>query len=30
VAQAAYRKVGFAPYSLDPAAGQAEFWQKKL
>jgi ribosomal protein S18 acetylase RimI-like enzyme len=30
VAQAAYRNFGFAPYSLDPAAGHAEFWQKKL
>lgn len=30
VAQGAYRKAGFAPYALDEAAGQAEFWQKKL
>lgn len=30
LAQTAYRNFGFAPYSLDPAAGQAEFWQKKL
>jgi ribosomal protein S18 acetylase RimI-like enzyme len=30
LAQTAYRNFGFAPYSLDPAAGHAEFWQKKL
>jgi ribosomal protein S18 acetylase RimI-like enzyme len=29
-AQAAYRKVGFAAYELDPALGQALFWEKKL
>jgi len=29
-AQAAYRKVGFHSYRLDPKAGQAMFWQKKL
>jgi ribosomal protein S18 acetylase RimI-like enzyme len=30
VAQTAYRKAGFAGYQLDPKAGQALFWQKKL
>ncbi|MCW8918749.1 MAG: GNAT family N-acetyltransferase [Gammaproteobacteria bacterium] len=30
VAQGAYRKFGFGPYRLDPAAGQALFWQKAL
>ncbi|OUR78971.1 GNAT family N-acetyltransferase [Alphaproteobacteria bacterium 46_93_T64] len=30
VAQNSYRKFGFAPYSLDPEAGEALFWQKKL
>ncbi|WP_345990598.1 GNAT family N-acetyltransferase [Sulfurimonas sp. HSL1-2] len=30
VAQAAYRKFGFAAYELDPAAGSAQFWEKKL
>lgn len=30
VAQNAYRKFGFAAYELDPEAGQALFWQKKL
>lgn len=29
-AQAAYRKAGFAAYELDPAMGQALFWEKKL
>lgn len=29
-AQALYRKVGFAGYTLDPAQGQALFWQKFL
>lgn len=29
-ALASYRKFGFAPYSLDPAAGQASFMQKWL
>lgn len=29
-AQAAYRKAGFAAYQLDPAMGQALFWEKKL
>jgi len=29
-AQAAYRKAGFDSYRLDPEAGQALFWQKKL
>ncbi|QEI08057.1 GNAT family N-acetyltransferase [Pigmentiphaga aceris] len=29
-AQNAYEKFGFAPYSLDPAAGRALFWHKKL
>jgi len=30
VAQGAYRKFGFDAYQLDPQAGQALFWQKKL
>jgi ribosomal protein S18 acetylase RimI-like enzyme len=30
VAQGAYRSVGFAGYELDPTAGHALFWQKKL
>ncbi len=30
VAQAAYRACGFGPYELDPAMGQALFWQKLL
>jgi GNAT superfamily N-acetyltransferase len=30
VAQAAYRRAGFAGYELDPAMGKAMFWQKKL
>jgi ribosomal protein S18 acetylase RimI-like enzyme len=30
VAQAAYRKAGFSGYELDPAMGQALFWEKKL
>ncbi len=30
IAQKSYEKFGFAPYSLDPEAGQALFWQKKL
>ena len=25
-----YRKFGFEPYELDPNAGPAQFWQKKL
>jgi len=29
-AQNSYRKFGFAPYSLDPEAGDAQFWQLKL
>lgn len=29
-AQQAYRRFGFAGYALDPAAGEALFWQKKL
>lgn len=29
-AQQAYRKAGFEGYQLDPTAGQALFWQKKL
>ncbi|WP_025897234.1 GNAT family N-acetyltransferase [Sneathiella glossodoripedis] len=29
-AKQAYLKFGFAPYNLDPEAGQAEFWQKPL
>ncbi len=30
VAQASYAGFGFAGYQLDPAAGRAMFWQKKL
>lgn len=30
VAQGAYRKFGFDAYQLDPQAGQALFWQKKI
>ena len=30
VAMQAYKKVGYAGYELDPEAGQAIFWQKKL
>lgn len=30
VAQGAYRKFGFEAYQLDPQAGQALFWQKKI
>lgn len=30
VAKAAYRKAGFGGYQLDPAYGQALFWEKKL
>ncbi len=29
-AKAAYRRYGFAGYALDPAKGQAEFWEKPL
>lgn len=29
-AQASYRRVGFEPYRLDEAQGQAQFWQKLL
>lgn len=29
-AQAAYRRFGFGAYELDPDAGQALFWQKRL
>lgn len=29
-AQLAYRRLGFKPYQLDPEAGVAQFWQKKL
>lgn len=29
-AQAAYSKVGFRPYQLDPSMGQAMFWEKPL
>jgi ribosomal protein S18 acetylase RimI-like enzyme len=29
-AQAAYREFGFQEYELNPAAGKAMFWQKKL
>lgn len=30
IAQAAYRSLGFQAYKLDPAMGQAMFWEKKL
>lgn len=30
VAQAAYRKFGFAAYALDPDKGTAQFWEKPL
>ncbi|MHC3994431.1 GNAT family N-acetyltransferase [Thiomicrolovo sp. ZZH C-3] len=30
VAQNAYRKFGFAAYELDPEAGSAQFWEKRL
>ncbi|WP_169566490.1 GNAT family N-acetyltransferase [Sneathiella limimaris] len=30
VAKKAYLKFGFAPYSLDPEAGEALFWQKSI
>lgn len=30
VAQGAYKKFGFCAYELDPAAGSAQFWEKKL
>lgn len=30
VAKAAYQKYGFSDYELDPSAGSAVFWQKKL
>lgn len=30
VAMRAYQSLGFAGYELDPEAGQAVFWQKKL
>ncbi len=30
VAQAAYRKLGYAGYELDPQMGRAMFWQKSL
>lgn len=30
VAQGAYRKFGFSAYELDPEAGKAQFWEKKL
>ena len=30
VAQSAYRKFGFGAYALDPTAGSAQFWEKKL
>jgi GNAT superfamily N-acetyltransferase len=29
-ARSSYRRAGFAPYQLDAAQGQAEFWQKIL
>ncbi len=30
IAQASYRRFGFADYQLDPDSGTALFWQKKL
>jgi GNAT superfamily N-acetyltransferase len=30
IAKAAYQKFGFEGYELDPAAGQALFWEKRL
>ncbi|MDO3380645.1 GNAT family N-acetyltransferase [Gilvimarinus algae] len=30
VAAGAYQKFGFRGYELDPSAGRAEFWEKKL
>jgi ribosomal protein S18 acetylase RimI-like enzyme len=30
IAQALYHKMGYAGYELDPAMGQALFWEKKL
>jgi len=30
VAKAAYKKLGFGGYELDPKMGQAVFWQKTL
>ncbi|WP_457671809.1 GNAT family N-acetyltransferase [Thiolapillus sp.] len=30
IARKAYRKLGFCGYELDPALGQALFWEKKL
>ncbi|WP_371820198.1 GNAT family N-acetyltransferase [Verticiella alkaliphila] len=30
IAQAAYARFGFAQYTLDPAQGTAQFWQKLL
>ena len=30
IAQASYRKSGFEAYQLDPSAGRALFWEKKL
>ncbi len=30
VAQGAYKKFGFGAYELDPEAGSAQFWEKKL
>ncbi|HED35709.1 MAG TPA: GNAT family N-acetyltransferase [Gammaproteobacteria bacterium] len=29
-AKASYRRFGFSSYELDPAAGQAQFWQKNI
>lgn len=29
-AKSAYKAAGFEPYELDPDAGIAQFWQKKL
>lgn len=30
IAASAYQKFGFSGYQLDPQAGRAEFWEKKL
>jgi hypothetical protein len=30
VAKASYRAFGFDDYTLDPSAGHALFWQKRL
>ena len=30
IAQAAYSRLGYGPYQLDPEAGHAMFWEKKI